>query len=110
MSERARKSPYLRPPVATRFGKGVIAFAHVQAVNAASAGAEILGAACHRPDHKNAVPAQPRAFRPTGTPHPMKFLKNPIVQTALVVVGVIVVLGFLKPYTSKIPVIGQYLS
>ena len=39
----------------------------------------------------------------------MKILNHPIVKTALVVVGVIVLLGFLRPYTSKLPVVGQYL-
>lgn len=35
---------------------------------------------------------------------------NPIVQTALVVVGVIIVLKFASPYTAKIPVIGKFLA
>lgn len=34
---------------------------------------------------------------------------NPIVQTALVVVGVIVLLNIARPYLVKIPVVGEYI-
>jgi hypothetical protein len=36
-------------------------------------------------------------------------LKSPLVKTVLTVVAVIAVLNLLRPYTSKIPVVGQYL-
>ena len=34
---------------------------------------------------------------------------TPIVKTILTVVGVIVVLNIVRPWTSKIPVVGDYL-
>jgi hypothetical protein len=39
----------------------------------------------------------------------MKILNHPILKTALVVVGVIIVLGIARPYTAKLPVVGKYL-
>lgn len=37
----------------------------------------------------------------------MKFLNNPIVQTALVVVGVLAVLSFVRPMLAKVPVLNR---
>jgi len=37
-------------------------------------------------------------------------LNNKYLQAALTVVGVIIVLKLLSPYTSKIPVVGNYLT
>jgi hypothetical protein len=35
----------------------------------------------------------------------MKFLKSPIVKTALVVLGVLVALNFARPYLTKVPLL-----
>lgn len=37
----------------------------------------------------------------------MKMLKHPIVQTALVVVGVLIVLPFLRPLVKNVPLLNQ---
>ena len=39
----------------------------------------------------------------------MKWLQSPIVKTVLTIVAVIVALNILRPYTQKIPVVGQYI-
>jgi hypothetical protein len=37
----------------------------------------------------------------------MKILSHPIVKTALVVLGVLVAVSFLKPYLAKVPLLNR---
>jgi hypothetical protein len=39
-----------------------------------------------------------------------KFLTSPLAKTVLTIVGVIIVLKIVSPYTAKIPVVGKYLA
>jgi hypothetical protein len=55
------------------------------------------------------VPAQPGLFGHRHIPRMKNILKNPYIQGFLVVVVSLVVLGVIRPYTSKIPVVGKYL-